>query len=448
MHIKLCGGPSRVSLLLGPLVSSPTGVFAYLLLLYLVSSPTQSVIVTRALLPAFVNCASIASVCVQTPRDLVSPLKAYRPSDPCRKGRRGTTLTLKALVESGPAIPPPQHPANPPLLPTALRSGSDIFSHLLHFSKRIFLWGPLTDEVAAALTAQLLLLCGETQERNKENKRRNRHDNLIKTISNDVEGKEEQDNTSVELVINCKGGSLTAGLALYDVLSLVSNTLSVRTLAVGAAGHMGALLLCAGKKGHRRVTKNARIFFCESTGKWTECVIIARCHSQVDSHPHYAASERVLVVGGVAVALLLLFGNSSTRRLIAPQSNAAFEVFSIYSNVHERTQVGNHWQKTATNNGRRIPDQRARGKSIFRLFFYCAAHAQGSANELLSQAASLASQERSMDKLLARHTKCPINEISKWRRQSKVFSAEEARAVGLVDTVIAEENNIERTSLH
>ncbi|KAL8272111.1 hypothetical protein Esti_003954 [Eimeria stiedai] len=171
-----------------------------------------------------------------------------------------------------------------PLLPTVLRSGVDVGSHLLHFERQVFLWGLLTEEAAASIAAQLLVLRQEAEALKKKG---------LKNAS-----LREEQKPTVEVLINCRGGSLNAGaklslsvhlndecflsllkeittsvkvdlityrwLALYDVMSLVSSAISIKTLAVGNAGHLGALILAAGKKKERRATRNTTIFFCES----------------------------------------------------------------------------------------------------------------------------------------------------------------------------------------
>ncbi|CDJ37868.1 hypothetical protein ETH_00030480 [Eimeria tenella] len=243
---------------------------------------------------------------------------------------------LKALLETAPALPPPAQQPAPVLLPTALRSGSDVFSHLLHFQKRIFLWGPLTEEAAAAAAAQLLLLQGEQRESSKEEKMRSRM-NLkspkIAAAANPTAAAAAAaaEKARVELIINSRGGPLSAALALYDVLGLVSGDLLLKTLAVGCVGHSAALLLSSGLLGKRKAAKNAKIFFCQS-----------------------------------------------------------------------------------------------------------ACTAQGSADELLQQAAAAAAQEQLFDLLLAKRCGRTAEEIASWRQQSKVFSAEEAKAVGLIDEIISE----------
>ncbi|GAA1904338.1 ClpP family protease [Lapillicoccus jejuensis] len=67
----------------------------------------------------------------------------------------------------------------------------------------------------------------------------------------------EDPRTDIQLVINSPGGSVTAGMAIYDTMQLVPNDVS--TLAMGFAASMGQFLLCVGAKGKRYALPNARV---------------------------------------------------------------------------------------------------------------------------------------------------------------------------------------------
>ena len=102
----------------------------------------------------------------------------------------------------------------------------DIYSRLLK-DRIIFLGTPIDDNIANVIIAQLLFLSGEDPEKD------------------------------IQLYINSPGGSITAGLAIYDTMQYVKN--DVLTLCVGQAASMGAFLLMAGKKGKRFALPNSRI---------------------------------------------------------------------------------------------------------------------------------------------------------------------------------------------
>jgi ATP-dependent Clp protease protease subunit len=102
----------------------------------------------------------------------------------------------------------------------------DIFSRLLKDSI-IFIGTPIDDQIANLAIAQMLFL--EAEDPDKD----------------------------IQLYINSPGGSITAGLAIYDTMQFV--TCDVATYCIGQAASMGAVLLTAGAKGKRRALPNARI---------------------------------------------------------------------------------------------------------------------------------------------------------------------------------------------
>ena len=104
--------------------------------------------------------------------------------------------------------------------------GWDIFSRLLK-DRIIFLGTPVSDEVANSIIAQLLYL--ESEDPDKE----------------------------ISLYINSPGGSVTAGMAIYDTMQYINPDIS--TICMGQAASMGAVLLTAGTAGKRFALPNSRI---------------------------------------------------------------------------------------------------------------------------------------------------------------------------------------------
>ena len=102
----------------------------------------------------------------------------------------------------------------------------DIYSRLLK-ERIIFLVGPINDNVASLVTAQLLFL--ESEDPKKE----------------------------INLYINSPGGLVTAGLGIYDTMQYIKPDVS--TLCIGQAASMGSFLLAAGKQGKRFSLPNSRI---------------------------------------------------------------------------------------------------------------------------------------------------------------------------------------------
>ena len=130
--------------------------------------------------------------------------------------------------------------------------GYDIFSRLL--KDRIILLGtPINDDVANLIVAQLLFLQAEDPAK------------------------------PIQLYINSPGGSVTAGLAIYDTMQILS--CEVHTYCIGQCASMGAVLLCAGAKGHRYALPNSRIMI-HSVSSGTEGTI----H---DMKRHFEESQRL-----------------------------------------------------------------------------------------------------------------------------------------------------------
>ncbi len=129
----------------------------------------------------------------------------------------------------------------PGAVPPALRSpgGTDmsldaqVFNRLLR-ERIIFLGSPVMDEVANTICAQLLLLAAEDPNRD------------------------------IYLYINSPGGSISAGMAIYDTMQFIAN--DVATVGLGLAASMGQFLLCAGARGKRYATPHTRIMMHQPSG--------------------------------------------------------------------------------------------------------------------------------------------------------------------------------------
>jgi ATP-dependent Clp protease protease subunit len=109
----------------------------------------------------------------------------------------------------------------------------DIYSRLLK-DNIIFIGSEINDEVANAVIAQLLFLEAENPKR------------------------------EVSLYINSPGGSITAGIAIYDTMQFIKS--DVATICVGQAASMAALLLAAGRRGKRYSLPNSRIVLHQPYG--------------------------------------------------------------------------------------------------------------------------------------------------------------------------------------
>jgi len=109
----------------------------------------------------------------------------------------------------------------------------DIYSKLLK-ERIIFLSGPIDDHVANTVVAQLLHLASKDSEK------------------------------EIKLYINSPGGSVTAGLAIYDTMQYIKPDVS--TVSIGMSASMGALILAAGTKGKRYALPNAEILLHQVMG--------------------------------------------------------------------------------------------------------------------------------------------------------------------------------------
>ena len=126
------------------------------------------------------------------------------------------------------------------LIPTVIEKSQygerayDIYSRLLR-ERIIFLVGPITDAVANSIIAQLLFLASKDPDKD------------------------------IQIYLNTPGGSVTAGLAIYDTMQYVKCPIS--TVCVGLAASMGATLLAAGAKGKRFALPNSEILLHQVMGE-------------------------------------------------------------------------------------------------------------------------------------------------------------------------------------
>ncbi len=142
----------------------------------------------------------------------------------------------------------------------------DIYSRLLK-DRIIFLGGPIDDAVANVVIAQMLFLYAEDPEKD------------------------------IFLYINSPGGSITAGMAIYDTMQYIGT--DVQTICVGMAASMGAFLLAAGAKGKRTALPNSEILIHQPliagsglSGQATEIEIHAKQLLKIKAKLNKILSER------------------------------------------------------------------------------------------------------------------------------------------------------------
>jgi len=125
------------------------------------------------------------------------------------------------------------------LIPTVIEQTNrgerayDIYSRLLK-DRIIFLGTPINDVVANSVVAQLLFLAAEDPDKD------------------------------IHLYINSPGGSITAGMAIYDTMQFIKPDVS--TICIGMAASMGSFLLCAGAKGKRYALPNSEVMIHQPLG--------------------------------------------------------------------------------------------------------------------------------------------------------------------------------------
>jgi ATP-dependent Clp protease protease subunit len=116
---------------------------------------------------------------------------------------------------------------------SGLNLNDSVYERLLR-ERIVFLGSQVDDPIANQICAQLLLLSAEDAERD------------------------------IFLYINSPGGSISAGMAIYDTMEFIAN--DVATVGIGLAASMGQFLLCAGQKGKRYATPHARIMMHQPSG--------------------------------------------------------------------------------------------------------------------------------------------------------------------------------------
>ena len=155
-------------------------------------------------------------------------------------------------MNQDPPFPPPPPPLSPHsrapfagtpqglgLVPMVVEQSArgerayDIYSRLLS-NRIVFLVGPVEDQVASLVIAQLLYLASENAE------------------------------ADIHLYINSPGGAVTSGLSIYDTMQLVN--CDIATWCIGQAASMGSFLLAAGTKGKRYALPNSRMMLHQPSG--------------------------------------------------------------------------------------------------------------------------------------------------------------------------------------
>src|SRR5574340_367038 len=157
-----------------------------------------------------------------------------------------------------------EEPQNIGLIPMVVETSGrgerayDIYSRLLK-ERVVFLVGEVNDHTANLIVAQMLFLESENPDKD------------------------------IHFYINSPGGSVTAGMAIYDTMQFIKPNVS--TLCIGQAASMGAFLLAAGEKGKRFCLPNSRVMIHQPLGGFRGAVDVERSPEHVEGRVEVAIGD-------------------------------------------------------------------------------------------------------------------------------------------------------------
>ena len=178
----------------------------------------------------------------------------------------------------------------------------DIYSRLLK-ERIIFLGTSIDDNISSLIIAQLLFLESENPEKD------------------------------ISIYINSPGGSISAGLAIYDTMQFISS--SVSTLCIGQAASMGALLLAGGDKGKRYVLPNSRIMIHQPLGGFQGQASDFEIHAKEILHMKKVVNEILAKHTGQTIKKI----EKDTDRDNFLDANAAIKYGIVDKVLNERDQI-------------------------------------------------------------------------------------------------------------
>ena len=163
--------------------------------------------------------------------------------------------------------------------------------------------GPIDDNISNLVVAQLLFLESENPEKD------------------------------ISIYINSPGGSISAGLAIYDTMQFISS--SVSTLCIGQAASMGALLLAGGDKGKRYVLPNSRIMIHQPLGGFQGQASDFEIHAKEILHMKKIVNEILAKHTGQTIKKI----EKDTDRDNFLDANAAIKYGIVDKVLNERDQI-------------------------------------------------------------------------------------------------------------
>ena len=187
----------------------------------------------------------------------------------------------------------------------------DIYSRLLK-ERVVFLVGPVEDNVANLIIAQLLYLESENPDKD------------------------------IHFYINSPGGSVTAGMGIYDTMQFIKPNVS--TMCVGQAASMGALLLAAGEKGKRFCLPHSRVMIHQPLGGFQGQATDIDIHAREILHARERLNEILANHTGQSVDTV----QKDTERDNFMSADKAKEYGIIDNVLYERANLGDVAQETST----------------------------------------------------------------------------------------------------
>jgi ATP-dependent Clp protease protease subunit len=167
-----------------------------------------------------------------------------------------------------PADPIPNPPTLVAQTPTVADRANDVYGRLLK-ERIVFLGTQVDDSIANLICAQLLLLAAEDEDRD------------------------------VYLYINSPGGSVTAGMAIYDTMQYIG--CDVATICMGLGASMGQFLLCAGTPGKRFALPHARILMHQPSAQMQGVASDIAIHAEQIVYTKRVMAERIAFHTGQSV---------------------------------------------------------------------------------------------------------------------------------------------------
>ena len=288
--------------------------------------------------------------------------------------------------------------------------GDQIYSRLLR-ERIIFLAGEVRDEMANAICAQMLLLAAEDAEKD------------------------------IYLYINSPGGSVTAGMAIYDTMHYIKN--DVATVAMGMAASMGQFLLTAGAPGKRYATPNARILMHQPLGgiggtatdiriQAEQMAITKQTMSELNAKHTGQPLEKIIADSDRDISIYINSPGGSFTALTAIYDTMQFVRPDITTICLGQAASAAAIILAGGTKGKRYGLEHSR-----ILIHQPSSEGGGQASDIEIQAREILRMRGLLETMLAKHSNKTVEEIEKDIERDKILTAAEAVEYGIIDKVMA-----------